>query len=301
MKKFFYIIITLILVCCLTLLPCSAYTYDLEIGSGTGLAAWNTSPIAGSYVGTSNIDGVTVQKWRSAGFDGSYSVSVYGSWVVNSTSDTAFDANAVYTCVGWKAQCSAYPAQFAYGVNFYDGSGSDLGGLRLVDGTLKSSSHYGGACNISFRIPEGCRRIEFVAIMTAEKSFTCHFYGLHIKGVNETAQIQQSINDGVSDVNQHVDEAVSKGVDDLNNAGSDEPPLDTDISAFQSAIDTMNGWLAQLDEFANTIDTAGQTAHEYISQGSDLITGFLGVAPAAVIALVAFGVVFIVVRKIVGR
>ena len=301
MKKLSYILISLILVSVLTLLPCSAYTYDLEIGSGTGLNAWNKSPIAGSYVGTSNIDGVTVQKWRSAGFDGSYSVSIYGSWLVNSTSDTAFDANAVYTCVGWKAQCSAYPAQFAYGVNFYDGSGSDLGGLRLVDGTLNSSSYYGGSCNLSFRIPEGCRRIEFVAVMTAEKSFTCHFYGLHIKGVNETAQIQQSINDGVSDVNQHVDEAVSKGVDDLNNAGSNEPPLDTDISAFQSAIDTMNGWLDQLDEFANTIDTAGQTAHEYISKGTEIITGFLGVAPTAVIALVAFGVVFIVVRKIVGR
>ena len=100
---------------------------------------------------------------------------------------------------------------------------------------------------------------------------------------------------------EDLDNSINRGVEKIENAGSDEPPLDTDISAFQSAIDTMNGWLDQLDEFANTIDTAGQTAHEYISQGSDLITGFLGVAPAAVIALVAFGVVFVVVRKIVGR
>lgn len=29
--------------------------------------------------------------------------------------------------------------------------------------------------------------------------------------------------------------------------------------------------------------------------------GFMGIAPASVIALVAFGVVFLVIRKIVGR
>ena len=101
--------------------------------------------------------------------------------------------------------------------------------------------------------------------------------------------------------NENLDKAIDKGVEKIENAGSDEPPLDTDISAFQSAIDTMNGWLDQLNEFADTINSAGETASEYISKGTELFNGFMGVAPASVIALVAFGVVFLVIRKIVGR
>lgn len=101
--------------------------------------------------------------------------------------------------------------------------------------------------------------------------------------------------------NENLDKAIDKGVDKIENAGSDSPPLDTDISAFQSAIDTMNGWLDQLNEFADSIDSAGETAHEYVSKGTELFNGFMGVAPASVIALVAFGVVFLVIRKIVGR
>ena len=100
---------------------------------------------------------------------------------------------------------------------------------------------------------------------------------------------------------EDLDNSIDKGVQKIENAGSDEPPLDTDISAFQSAIDTMNGWLDQLDEFADSIDTAGQTASAYISKGTELFNGFMGIAPASVIALVAFGVVFLVIRKIVGR
>lgn len=101
--------------------------------------------------------------------------------------------------------------------------------------------------------------------------------------------------------NENLDKAIDKGVDKIENAGSDSPPLDTDISAFQSAIDTMNGWLDQLNEFADSIDSAGDTAKDYISKGTELFNGFMGVAPASVIALIAFGIVFLVIRKIVGR
>lgn len=98
-----------------------------------------------------------------------------------------------------------------------------------------------------------------------------------------------------------LDSSIDKGVQKIEDAGSNEPPLDTDISAFQSAIDTMNGWIDQLNEFADSIDAAGETVNEYISKGTELFNGFIGIAPASVIALVAFGVVFLVIRKIVGR
>lgn len=101
--------------------------------------------------------------------------------------------------------------------------------------------------------------------------------------------------------NENLDKAIDKGVEKIENAGSDEPPLDTDISAFQSAIDTMNGWIDQLNEFADSIDSAGETASAYIAKGTELFNGFMGIAPASVIALIAFGVVFLVIRKIVGR
>lgn len=120
---------------------------------------------------------------------------------------------------------------------------------------------------------------------------------------NSNVYYQIFINDlTFTDVtNENLDKAIDKGVEKIENAGSDEPPLDTDISAFQSAIDTMNGWLDQLDAFADSIDSAGQTASAYISKGTELFNGFMGIAPASVIALVAFGVVFLVIRKIVGR
>ena len=120
----------------------------------------------------------------------------------------------------------------------------------------------------------------------SDKSTAClSIYNLHITDMT-TADLDNSID---------------KGVEKIENAGSDSPPLDTDISAFQSAIDTMNGWLDQLDAFADSIDSAGQTVSSYISKGTELFNGFMGIAPASVIALVAFGVVFLVIRKIVGR
>lgn len=106
----------------------------------------------------------------------------------------------------------------------------------------------------------------------------------------------------VTDVtDESLDNAVDKNVEGIGGLGSDEPALDTDISAFQTAIDTMNGWIDQLNEFADSIDSAGETVNEYISKGTELFNGFMGIAPASVIALVAFGVVFLVIRKIVGR
>lgn len=130
---------------------------------------------------------------------------------------------------------------------------------------------------------------------------TLRFEATQIK--NASVYYEIFINDiTFTDVtNENLDKAIDKGVEKIENAGSDSPPLDTDISAFQSAIDTMNGWIDQLNEFADSIDSAGETASAYIAKGTELFNGFMGIAPASVIALLAFGVVFLVIRKIVGR
>lgn len=123
-----------------------------------------------------------------------------------------------------------------------------------------------------------------------------------IKNTSSTAFNVKLNNLTVNDMTTaELDSSLDKFGDKIENSGSDSPPLDTDISAFQSAIDTMNEWLEQLDTFADSIESAGNTASEYITKGTEIFNGFLGVAPASVIALVGFGIVFIVVRKIVGR
>lgn len=148
--------------------------------------------------------------------------------------------------------------------------------------------------SIDFTLPEGS--VEVVPVI---KGYLYQSGNPNFSAVQLTFYIKDFT---ITDITtEDLDNSINKGVQKIENAGSDEPPLDTDISAFQSAIDTMNGWLDQLDQFADSIDSAGQTASEYISKGTELFNGFMGIAPASVIALVAFGVVFLVIRKIVGR
>lgn len=177
--------------------------------------------------------------------------------------------------------------------NFYLASSSDLSNplIPLCSYTAKTGtsdvlSLASRTYSLEFTAPNGIDEIRPI-----------------VKGEVYGTSFEFYINDfTVTDITtEDLDNSINKGVEKIENAGSDEPPLDTDISAFQSAIDTMNGWLDQLDEFANSIDSAGQTASEYISKGTELFNGFMGIAPASVIALVAFGVVFLVIRKIVGR
>lgn len=152
----------------------------------------------------------------------------------------------------------------------------------------------GKSVSIDFTLPEGFMNVVPVIKGTLYQSNNASY---------SATEVTFYVNDfTITDITtEDLDNSIDKGVQKIENAGSDEPPLDTDISAFQSAIDTMNGWLDQLDEFANSIDSAGQTVSEYISKGTELFNGFMGIAPASVIALVAFGVVFLVIRKIVGR
>ena len=155
-------------------------------------------------------------------------------------------------------------------------------------------SNFGKSVSIDFTLPEGSMNVVPVVKGTLYQSGNASY---------SATELTFYVNDfTITDITtEDLDNSIDKGVDKIENAGSDSPPLDTDISAFQSAIDTMNGWIDQLNEFADSIDSAGETAHEYISKGTELFNGFMGVAPASVIALIAFGVVFLVIRKIVGR
>lgn len=188
--------------------------------------------------------------------------------------------------VSFTVSFSATNASF----NFYlaNSSSTDTSIISLFNASSANIQNHGKSVSIDFTCPENVTYIVPVVKGSVNGSSTEFFFY-----INDFTIIDITTED--------LDNSINKGVEKIENAGSDEPPLDTDISAFQSAIDTMNGWLDQLDEFANSIDTAGQTVSEYISKGTELFNGFMGIAPASVIALVAFGVVFLVIRKIVGR
>lgn len=155
-------------------------------------------------------------------------------------------------------------------------------------------ANFGKSVSIDFTLPEGS-----INVVPVIKGYLYQSGNASYSATELTFYVNDFT---ITDITtEDLDNSIDKGVQKIENAGSDEPPLDTDISAFQSAIDTMNGWIDQLNEFADSIDSAGQTASQYISKGTELFNGFMGIAPTSVIALVAFGVVFLVIRKIVGR
>ena len=70
----------------------------------------------------------------------------------------------------------------------------------------------------------------------------------------------------------------------------------------------LNDILAKLEEYQaqlkSSIDTIGESADSvsgYISTATELVEGVIGVAGVGVTALIVFGMVFILVRKVVGR
>lgn len=72
-------------------------------------------------------------------------------------------------------------------------------------------------------------------------------------------------------------------------------------SKFDEVITSLNDWLSQLKGFSDTVDSQGDEVAGYISTGSDFATKFLTYAPAPILIFLTFGIVFVVVRKVVGR
>lgn len=121
----------------------------------------------------------------------------------------------------------------------------------------------------------------------------------YLQGSND--EIKTEIQEGNSEVKQEVQEQATNIVNDINNAGEDEESLDTDLSWMDSTIDTLQGWADTIDGFADTIESSGDEIEEYIESGSGIVSKFLDIVPGPVLAALAFGLVFIVVKKIVGR
>ena len=86
-----------------------------------------------------------------------------------------------------------------------------------------------------------------------------------------------------------------------NEAGESEyePP---DVgSKFDDVIASLNDWLSQLKGFSDTVNSQGDEVAEYVSTGSNAVTKFLTYAPSPILIFLTFAIVFVVVRKVVGR
>lgn len=66
-------------------------------------------------------------------------------------------------------------------------------------------------------------------------------------------------------------------------------------------LDTLDGYQLQLKGSIDTIGAAAEDVSQYISTGSSVITGILNVGGIGFTALIVFGIVFVLVRKVVGR
>lgn len=72
-------------------------------------------------------------------------------------------------------------------------------------------------------------------------------------------------------------------------------------SSLDDVLDTLDGYITQLDDTNEQIENATNTSVAYVEQGTTVINSVFGVFPSIVTALVIFGVVFIFCRKVVGR
>ncbi len=118
---------------------------------------------------------------------------------------------------------------------------------------------------------------------------------------SQSGEYQSALDQAQSEIQSNANAAASQAADDVNNAGEDMSDIDDDVSDVNSIVDTLDEWISQLDDYSETIDEAASDVADSMEQGKSLISGFLGICPPIVIALFAFALVFIVVRKVIGR
>lgn len=72
-------------------------------------------------------------------------------------------------------------------------------------------------------------------------------------------------------------------------------------SGLTDVINSLNSYIDKLNDTLVQIDNAKKGVQQYLNHGNEFLNGFLRSTPVAVIAVLVFGVVFIFVRKVVGR
>lgn len=88
--------------------------------------------------------------------------------------------------------------------------------------------------------------------------------------------------------------------DKIWNGDGSVPPFDNN-NKFAQVIEKLNEWTAKIKEFSGSVDSSADTVTGYLQSGTSFLNSAMGAFPAALTAVLGFALVFIVVRKVVGR
>lgn len=110
-------------------------------------------------------------------------------------------------------------------------------------------------------------------------------------------KVNDSVNQGVTKIQQAIDNAANN----ILNAGSDMPSLDTDNEWMNDSLTKVNEWLSTLEEFDKQMDAAEEENAENMAQAKTFLTSFFSKIPKGIIAALTLALVMIVAVKAVGR
>ena len=119
--------------------------------------------------------------------------------------------------------------------------------------------------------------------------------GVEIK--NEISIQMTAVTNSINDMK----EAVTGKLDDIINAGDNNPDLAINTEFLDEVRSFMTDTENTLNDFRSSMTKAGDDAKVYVSQGTAVFNNVMGTFPPIVIAFMVFAVVFIVVRKMLGR
>lgn len=86
-----------------------------------------------------------------------------------------------------------------------------------------------------------------------------------------------------------------------NEKGESEYQKPVINNKFNDILETLTEYQEQLQGTISTISASADSVSAYISTGTQLVNGVINVAGAGFTALIVFGMVFVLVRKVVGR
>lgn len=114
-------------------------------------------------------------------------------------------------------------------------------------------------------------------------------------------QYSEALSNAQVEIESNANSAAQSAADSVNNAGEDISDIDDNIDEVNDIVEQLDEWISTLDDFADHIDSVADDVEDSIKAGTTVVNNFLGICPPIVIALFAFALVFLVVRKIIGR
>lgn len=121
------------------------------------------------------------------------------------------------------------------------------------------------------------------------------------KIINQLKEESQKQITAINNLGNKIENAITEAVDDIINAGSDMPTLNTDNEWMNDSLTKVNEWLSQLEGFEQQMQDAEAENSENMAEAKSFINGFFGAVPTPIISVLTLILVIIVAVKVVGR